>query len=526
MATAVPSADLGYVRRVVGSPLFMSLLGLAATRVWLQCNLFGSYAQSDDGIVSMVSNLFYGGAMVVAAALAFCRRPGPGVERACGMTSFFVMTLATLLIIMGKETGSAPMVIGAAAVAGVGGAVGGGMWTVVYRRLPLAPAVFYGFASLGLGSLGGFALSFLPNLASYVASAFMPAVAFLCFQQGLKIPDAPCDAETAYDAEPRGSVVRFVAGIAAFSFALGIARGFPLGEAVPFDAGMRALHQLGVVALSLFVIGWVVVGRRRMSFKFLWCMEVAVMALGILLLVLFPGSLTEAGVAIINIADTLMLGVLWVTLQDVARHSSLHPYVIYGGAWAARVLCRNLGRFLISVVGSSLTALTSLAAVLVFAVAVSMVLLLSSNALKARPLFGAGDGSEGDLSGGLSGEGGSSVEVMAAAPAAPLEAAVPGAGGGAAVAVPTFPTSEDARCAVPSPAEGVGAPASLQERFGLSDREMEVLVPLTQGRSKSYIAAMLFISENTVRAHVKRIYAKLDVHNKQELLDCVARYRL
>ena len=32
---------------------------------------------------------------------------------------------------------------------------------------------------------------------------------------------------------------------------------------------------------------------------------------------------------------------------------------------------------------------------------------------------------------------------------------------------------------------------------------------------------MLFISENTMRTHSKRIYAKLDIHKKQELLDLI-----
>lgn len=42
-----------------------------------------------------------------------------------------------------------------------------------------------------------------------------------------------------------------------------------------------------------------------------------------------------------------------------------------------------------------------------------------------------------------------------------------------------------------------------------------------RGRSKAYIADAFFISENTVRGHVKRLYAKLDVHSKQELVDKV-----
>ena len=51
---------------------------------------------------------------------------------------------------------------------------------------------------------------------------------------------------------------------------------------------------------------------------------------------------------------------------------------------------------------------------------------------------------------------------------------------------------------------------------------MAVLQLLCKGRSKSYIAESLFISENTVRSHSKHIYAKLDVHSKQEILDLIA----
>ncbi|MDR3849394.1 helix-turn-helix transcriptional regulator [Eggerthella sp.] len=48
---------------------------------------------------------------------------------------------------------------------------------------------------------------------------------------------------------------------------------------------------------------------------------------------------------------------------------------------------------------------------------------------------------------------------------------------------------------------------------------METLVYLAQGRSAPYIADEQFLSVNTVRTHIKRIYAKMDVHSKEELLD-------
>ncbi|MDR2197642.1 MAG: helix-turn-helix transcriptional regulator [Coriobacteriales bacterium] len=59
--------------------------------------------------------------------------------------------------------------------------------------------------------------------------------------------------------------------------------------------------------------------------------------------------------------------------------------------------------------------------------------------------------------------------------------------------------------------------------FNLSKREMDVLVLLAGARNVSYIADALFISENTVRCHMKTIYQKLDVHSKQQLITLIAK---
>lgn len=59
----------------------------------------------------------------------------------------------------------------------------------------------------------------------------------------------------------------------------------------------------------------------------------------------------------------------------------------------------------------------------------------------------------------------------------------------------------------------------LAERYYLSKRECEVLALLLEGRNRPYIRDELFISLNTVNAHVRSIYAKCNVHSQQELLD-------
>lgn len=58
----------------------------------------------------------------------------------------------------------------------------------------------------------------------------------------------------------------------------------------------------------------------------------------------------------------------------------------------------------------------------------------------------------------------------------------------------------------------------LAERYGLSSRETEVAELIARGHTGPAIAEALFISENTMRTHNRRIYAKLGVHKKQEFL--------
>ena len=53
----------------------------------------------------------------------------------------------------------------------------------------------------------------------------------------------------------------------------------------------------------------------------------------------------------------------------------------------------------------------------------------------------------------------------------------------------------------------------------LSPREQEVGLALAEGLSQATIAARLNVSIQTVMTYVRRLYAKLEVHNRAELLD-------
>ena len=55
------------------------------------------------------------------------------------------------------------------------------------------------------------------------------------------------------------------------------------------------------------------------------------------------------------------------------------------------------------------------------------------------------------------------------------------------------------------------------KQLGISDREKEIITLLVEGLSNQEIAKKLFISPNTVKTHIKNIYAKLGINNRLQL---------
>lgn len=68
--------------------------------------------------------------------------------------------------------------------------------------------------------------------------------------------------------------------------------------------------------------------------------------------------------------------------------------------------------------------------------------------------------------------------------------------------------------------------AIVGEMYGLTERERDVLLPLTHGHSANRISDDLFLSYYTVRAHTRNIYSKTGVHSRQELIELVESVRI
>lgn len=71
-------------------------------------------------------------------------------------------------------------------------------------------------------------------------------------------------------------------------------------------------------------------------------------------------------------------------------------------------------------------------------------------------------------------------------------------------------------------------PPTIEERctaigkvHGLTGREIEIFAFLARGRNGQFLMDHYVVSRNTVKSHIKHIYAKLGVHSQQELIDLV-----
>ncbi|HSU74448.1 MAG TPA: response regulator transcription factor, partial [Terrabacter sp.] len=75
------------------------------------------------------------------------------------------------------------------------------------------------------------------------------------------------------------------------------------------------------------------------------------------------------------------------------------------------------------------------------------------------------------------------------------------------------------RASVPAPTPGLELPR-------LTQRELEILKRVAMGRLNREIANELFISENTVRNHIRNILDKLQMHSRMEAAMYAVRQRL
>ena len=239
-----------------------------------------------------------------------------------------------------------------------------------------------------------------------------------------------------------------------------------LGGTMPYAGdlgGVYPVKALFTVAISCLILVWTLRTNLAFDFVLLWRGLYMLAAAALLIISLgFEGPVLWVAS---SVAADMLVPILWLTICTVAHHTPIPSYFVVGVGLGAYGVASFAGQ-LIGRTVPALLGLAPLCTVLLFVLFVVLALCLDSRNPDLLQLFD-------DLRGRqLS---------------------------------PTDLEAVNARC------------AEVGSDHRLTPREVEVMQMLCAGRSRSYIAETLFISENTVKTHSDRLYKKLGVHSREEL---------
>ena len=318
--------------------------------------------------------------------------------------------------------------------------------------------------------------------------------------------------------------------VGSLAFASGVIRGVALLHE-EISSLVNSASMLGALlsAVVLLVL-W-----HRMSFRFglisVFRVAYPLLITGFLLLPFCGPIYLNAFAAVAYMVFSLVQMLMMMQCAQVSRDRGINPVFIYGFFGAVAYILQSLGFLfgwasdLVVPTGSQWLYFVAIIA----SYGLGLTLLVSTGTL-VRPLVTKGAVTMDPIE----------FVSLAAAPSKAEARPVPASShesGEVASGLPNAPAAAVADSAPvkrrrrrASASEDAGAIRDrlskqclvLQERYGLSMREAEVMELIARGNSMAAIADRLVISENTVRTHAKHIYTKLDIHRRQELLDMLS----
>ena len=284
---------------------------------------------------------------------------------------------------------------------------------------------------------------------------------------------------------------RIAVGIAVYSFAVGVSWTLLLAN----PDRVLALTDLAVplLIIGLVIVFWVCCAKiiKRISFRIVWRPIVLLMSAAILMAPQVEGTTYVLVVSFVRAAQTTLAALWFLILTDIARHTHVDASHVIGMGWVFYSLPVAAGVIFGLMLMPYDPLHTALPALTVLALVAIAFIADDQDALFTKP-----------------NEAEPQVPATAQAePVAQIEKPDDGMGSGRRDRL-------SVKC------------VAIARDYGLTNREFDVLVRLAHGRSGAFIAEELTLSENTVKGHTKRLYAKLGVHTRQELINLAEQYEL
>jgi DNA-binding CsgD family transcriptional regulator len=506
-------AILVWLKQLFSSWRSVALLGSFVPQMWMYVAL----QHFDVSPLASIMAFYFGlASCLLVCCLLWFFYPDLRAPRWLRWASSSIVFLASLVWALPQDIGIPAAVI-ACALSGVGIGWCFMQWFGLYYRL--SPRDGAGYMLLSF-SVVGFATLLLLLLSELLLVSIMFIMAPLMLIQAAMCQSAEntlrdelgtaepcvCGTDTAGSSYPAGNTTGrdcfaqsykriwpIALELALYAFVLGILRG--MGAESQISSWAILLNHALRGVFPLLLMFWLA-GRLlpqnvvNISQAVLLCIIIALLAL-----VLIGDAGQGVAAALVSLARNIVLVLLSVVLLHLAHRVKRHPFVIYGAGRLIHSVCTQLGMWL-ALGGFSEVLNESLAGIslnVLFFIVSCIFLFLANRSVRVIGLY-ADSSSHVD------------ANLRQRDAGIPLSPDV----GFSAVGVEAALLSDlRERC------------SALAVRHGLSEREVEVMELLARGRSRSYIAERLIISENTVRWHGKHLYAKLSIHTKQELLTLI-----
>ncbi|RDB71909.1 LuxR family transcriptional regulator [Eggerthella sinensis] len=472
-------------------------------------------------LVSFVANM-----TTLFAIAAFMERDPRTFDRLPGwlFCAFIIVGLVVIDVAgrCGNEAVMLALLIGGSALAGVGYGYFWGSWAEYFGRMHPSrtsfyiPVAFLLTAALFLGISLAAEYESAPPLLLMLP---LPVLSLLCLRRcHAEVPDGNY-ARTTNSKRYLTALASLVTLIVA-SLVLSLLFGLVWEMTVLSVNSVNEAHQAPLVAnlvVAVLLIALVLYAHKRLDLALAYRVIVPVIVILFAVLPFF----WETSPIVLNAVMSASYGafdvIIWYMVASSAYDFAVSGFVIGGIVRALSILARLIGIG----IGYLLMLIPNSSSLLIVGVSVGAIYVLAALGLfygtrrkpsvleAARAEAGAGELTAGETAEHSPAGAVAPVPATPAAPAMPQAPAAPTP----AQAVPAAPPSEDAVFEM------------IAEDFSLTRREAELLPFIARGRSARVIADALFVSENTIRTHTRRILEKTDLHSKQEVIDLIERYR-
>lgn len=495
-------------------------------------------AERPAGGVGIEVGFFVSQGAVVVAAVAIVlalRKHSVAVGRGVLLACASLLALASALLPLTVALDAPWPLVGCGAICGMAGTLLGCAWGARYslESRDVSAVVMVSFlVAYGIY----FAILLLYVATPFVVAAQVVVVFLPLASWGLWFWDASARSGLAPEVFPSSALSTDIAGSPGSS-------GKAPGEVT---AGSRELHalpwrSLGVIAVAALVgnvMASVIMGTSYEGADSLYpggialCACIATMALvpltaeraafsvaqlyritvtfsvvGLVAILVLGAAAVPVGGALVQGCTLFFQPLVYVVVTRSTRLQGLSPLVAFGVGQAlisAVVLAGNLvGKLLFQMAGETPLLLSAVCGAGVLALFFMVV------ARAAQAGADEGEEAEGDA------EKMEEAEEVEEAPRRERGRT------GKSSCSPELALAEGKGSSVLDEAQEEDPAAAFARAVGLTARETEILSLLARGRTLPYIANELFVTTGTVKTHVRHIYEKALVNNRQELLDKV-----